>query len=420
MTRRSRRTDRWRHDSHNALALGCQCCWMLQPCGGLRIKRSAYDCGDFCCRGADLTCTRVCLHNPEYFAARVAEVGGFENDDIARVAPVSFNRLDGYVPLLQHGFSRRDLLKANLVSLKLYDLIDPTGRPRFRSQQDILNHFRLRPGTKLILSGIHHEEALEKLWRSPYRAELIENLRTLDLALLTSPNFSIVLNHPRTEHLYNTKRIWLLAYEFLAAGIPTAVHINACTERAYERATQFLIDRKEFDAISFEFITGANASSRMEWHASKLIELSKNVGRPLQLALRGGVNVLHKLARAYEHIVLTDSEPFMKAINRQRLVIGNNGRTLVRPSPLLPDQPVDELLEGNIRSHTHMIDLARAGELPAIHKPVFTHLRRARDGDHDPRQFNLLLDLSGCERRANSGNDQRVIPASNSQKARKI
>jgi hypothetical protein len=56
------------------------------------------------------------------------------------------------------------------------------------------------------------------------------------------------------------------------------------------RDSEFLVERPEFEAISFEFITGPGYPSRVGWHVKKLIELSTAVVRPLQLVVRGGTN----------------------------------------------------------------------------------------------------------------------------------
>ena len=150
-------------------------------------------------------------------------------------------------------------------------------------------------------------------------------LKSLGIAMVTSPNFSVYNNVPRPENIYNIKRTALLAQEFLASGLATALHINATTDHDFDRYAKFLSMRDEFQAISYDFITGPGFPSRMPWHIRKLIELRNTVGRQLQLIMRGGSRALTALSGAYSDIVVIDFDPLQKALHRRRMIFGNDG-----------------------------------------------------------------------------------------------
>lgn len=75
---RNRRHERrlWHDSERFPMALGCTGCRNLSECGGLQIERSAFDCLSLCCNRPE-DCDAVCRNNPEMFATRVREIGGF-------------------------------------------------------------------------------------------------------------------------------------------------------------------------------------------------------------------------------------------------------------------------------------------------------------------------------------------------------
>jgi hypothetical protein len=62
---------------------------------------------------------------------------------------------------------------------------------------------------RLLLLGNTQDPLLESLWSVMPEMRLFGTARTLKFDLATSLNFSLYVERPRLEHLYNVKRTWL-------------------------------------------------------------------------------------------------------------------------------------------------------------------------------------------------------------------
>jgi hypothetical protein len=402
----------WHFRSDQPLSFNCRNCPILSICGGLRVKGPAMDCMRFCC--GKQTCNMVCFCKPQNYAMRLQEIRGFGLENIPRCDPVKFDRLKGYSPLIHHAYSRTGVFSGEMVSISLYELLDQHGAPKYRSRLDVTKQFRVRADAKLIVTGVNVDSLLERVWQSTHRESIALMLKAIQVDLVTSPNFSVYNNVPRPENLYNIKRNALLAQELLSLGVPMALHINACTDTDYLRYAEFLKERNEFQAISFEFITGTGYPSRIWWHVKKLVELSNFVGRPLQLVLRGGTNALSVLAAVYPNIVVVDSDPLFRALHRKRMVFGNDGHIQYLDNKLPEGHPVDDLLTQNFLA-------AKAEVEYALQHPRIAHLLRKHPrkklsktnyADYKSRQLSLLTDTAHGETGADAIDSERVIPAS--------
>src|SRR3546814_9774851 len=58
------------------------------------------------------------------------------------------------------------------------------------------------------------------------------------------------------------KRILMATVEMMQAGLPTALHANARTERDFERWGELIAERPEIQYLAFEFATGAGRGER--------------------------------------------------------------------------------------------------------------------------------------------------------------
>jgi hypothetical protein len=380
----------------------------------MRVKGAAIDCQRFCCGGKP-DCQIVCFNSPAKYAQRLREIRGFELENVPRCNPVKFQRMSGYAPIIHHAYSRVTAFPGEIVALSLYELLDRDGAPKYFSVHDVAKNFRFQPDARIVVSGVHQDRLLERVWQSKHRNAMALMLRSLNVALVTSPNFSVYNNVPRPENLYNIKRVALLSEELLGLGVPTALHVNACTDTDYSRYTEFLAARPEFEAISFEFITGPGYPSRMWWHIKKLLELRNNVGRPLQLILRGGTKAVGQLSSMFAHILVIDSDPLQCALHRRRMIFGNTGHVRIVENKLPKGEPVDDLLIQNAAA-------AKAEVEFALRNPRLTN--RARSGlkknltthnaDQKPGQLNLLTDTSLRETRTDAFDSQRVVTAAKS------
>ena len=344
-----RETRLWHDVSRHTPSFGCTECHDRDTCGGLRIEGAFYDCLDNCCRQPE-KCDTVCRNKPMEFVQRVREIGGFQLGNVPRAARLPQPPLPPVVPVLYHGMSREKPFAPPSVCLSLYNVIPRhDGRERYADPAAVANAFRFRRGTPLILTGTHKDAPLERWWSvGSGRLDVIRRLQDLGVELVTTPNFSLFTNLPRWDDMHSMKRIAITHEEFLREGMPAALHVNARTERDWERWTEYILRRSEVTHVAFEFATGAGWTGRIEWHAVQLAKLAEGVGRPLHLIVRAANgNVLPLLVSAFAQTTVLDTTSFIKAVHRQRAVKNALGKITWRASPTAPNTPVDNLLEHN-------------------------------------------------------------------------
>ena len=156
------------------------------------------------------------------------------------------------------------------------------------------------------------------------------------------------------------KRIALVHSEFLSEGLAAALHVNARTERDWERWRDYIGARPEVTHVAFEFATGAGRAERISWQADQLVRLAATSDRPLHLVLRGGGRVVPRLAAEFGGVTVLETSAFMKAMKRKRAVLTTSGRVKWYSSPTQAGEPLDTLLAENWRAvhayHTSLRD----------------------------------------------------------------
>jgi len=198
---------------------------------------------------------------------------------------------------------------------------------RSESEDELLQRFRIQPGARVILTGTSTDPALEKWWSlGARRIGVIQALKRLKIDFITAPNYSLFTDQPRWENLHNIKRIALLHQEFQNEGMACALHLNARTERDWERWEEFIGTRDEITHVSFEFGTGAGWASRMGWYLERLIALRTAVNRPIHLSVRGGLLILTQLSTAFSEMTFIDTSIFQRATRRKAAIIKQNGK----------------------------------------------------------------------------------------------
>jgi hypothetical protein len=197
---------------------------------------------------------------------------------------------------------------------------------------------------------------------------MLARLQEFGICLVTPPNFSVLTDVPRTDNLHAMKRIMLAFTEMAQAGLPTALHVNARTERDYERWAQVIASRNEITCIATEFATGAGRGHRIEWHVDRLQELARSVGRPLRLIMRGGVRALEPLRSTFDAVTMIDTDAFNKTRCRKEASFTESGKLVWHAHPTAKGQPLDDLLQHNVATlHSHHTYLER---LHADHRLV--------------------------------------------------
>lgn len=342
------------------MKLGCTACPELQLCGGLRIAAGVFDCRVLCaCQRTGKRCSGVCRRDARVFIRRVRDVGGFEFDNVPRCEPAEAKAISDYVPIIYNGTNRIGLLDGGTVAVPLLSVFNQqSGTGRFETREEMLEYFRLSRRTRIILTGVAEDRAIERWWSLGDRPRLIETLKPLGVEMVTAPNYSLFTDVSRLDNLQNMKRIALTFAEFMAGGMPCALHVNGRTPRDYERWTGFVAERDEVSSIAFEFTTGT-AGARGEWHRDQLVALARQVGRPLHLFVRGGRRHLQPLTAAFSSVTVLDAGPYLKTKHRQRARLSMGAELEWRLWRTSNGEALDDLLQHNIAMARHSAELRR-------------------------------------------------------------
>lgn len=348
------RAPRLSHDasttSHN-LMLGCAACAFRQTCGGLVVANGLFDCFANCC-GGRADCDVVCPKRPDAFVNHIREVGGLDlAEGVPRSPSLHVSPPAGFSPLLQHSKCRSRRLAAQSAALSIYEVFK-RGTPelKYANRQELDDVFQLNSGGALVLSGTAKDAPLERWWLmgTAGRRKAAAELKKLNPAMVTTPNFSLFVDQPRTDDLHSMKRISIAWEEFNSAGVPCALHVNARTDFDYARWGQLIADRPEIKFIASEFATGGRYAARAAWHVSQLCALAKIVGRPLGLVVRGGWQFLPSFVTAFASIHLVETGVFMKTMKRQQLTTNHKGSVVWAGVTTEPGAPLDDLLDQNL------------------------------------------------------------------------
>jgi hypothetical protein len=350
--RRLSRERRLWHDGLNTPSFGCGSCPEFELCGGLRVAAPFFDCLNYCC-GSPATCHRVCRNHGD-FAARVREVGRFFFDNVPRGPVLPSPLLPHIVPLLFHGKRRARPLRGGVVALSLYSLFDREGRPRFASHEELCRHYVIEPGTRVVLTGTDRDAPLERWWAlgAESRGRIIRSLSSLGVILVTTPNYSVFSDVPRWSDLHAMKRIAITHQEFLAGGVPVALHVNGRTDSDFQRWSRYVASRPEVTHLAYEFTTGTRWPGRREQHAKWICDVAVASDRPLKLIVRGGAEVMPALTRHFAQVTVLNATVFMKTMNRQRAVSAVDGSIRWEAHPTLPGELLDQLLRVNLAAIT--------------------------------------------------------------------
>lgn len=335
-----------------AVSMGCRGCFLEKPCGGLPNGNLFFNCfNQFCCEGQD--CDHVCPYKPEDYRRRMCEIGGLRFDDIPALYQTSAE-LPHYVPMVHHGYSRRDPLKAEIVALDPYMIFCIRNGKYTALTEDpteLRRHFKVAHDAKIILRGTAEDRFLERYWE--YRkAEGIPSLvAKLGITLFIGPNYSHFLDVPRSDLLYNRKRQLVCLAELSEAGVSVAPNLSAIIPADWDFWSGFLKDNPQLHHIAVNFQTGYRSRCEGMKAINRVAKMQDETGRKLSLILIGGGQYVKDVAPRFTSFTLIDSQPFKQSLYRKRFApSGDNRRWGDSRTPL--GQPLDELMQKNAEDYS--------------------------------------------------------------------
>jgi hypothetical protein len=384
----------WDDPNSHPQSLGCRSCPDFDLCGGLHSDAGIIDCSNLCSCRDKSSCDMVCRSNPGAFVRRMREVKGLEFETVERADSVAIPKLPRVIPLIDHKYRRASTFPKTAVALPFWEVVKLSqgGGLHVHSRAELAARFRISEHADIVLSGTGKDSLIENWWGNLNRKQVLQKLRKLGIALITTPNYSVLTDVPRTDNLHAMKRILIVWREMTVAGIPTALHVNARTERDYARWTELIRARSEIRVLAFEFGTGAGRRGRIDVHVAYLCKLAREVGRPIDLIVRGGGQKLGELRRHFRHVTLIETDSFTWTHRRQAAYFDDDGSLMRRSVPTLASAPLDDLFERN--ADIVEIRYEKEANLPPLSGALPRRVRRTHpDGNNKPLQMSFLGDL---------------------------
>lgn len=320
------------------------------------LQKGLWGCGAKCgitCEPAN--CQWTCPNRPEEFAWRWREVGGFKAPPLpALLAPI-FQPLPRYIPLIQHSYKFKSPLPMSVAAINTFEVLklrqDGYGSRAFTSEE-LLAEWKLGPRTELLLISVAKDRHLENYWRYRKADRVPDRLAELGIRGITIPNFSYFFDAPPWHTLWNQRRLLKVADELSQVGVGVIPHLNALSSGNWKVWQNLLSEQTHLKLVAKEFQTGARRSATVGRRSlDDLIRLQDAIGRPLHPIVIGGGRYWPQLTRSFTDFTVIDSTPFMKSINRHRIIASQNGSIRSEKAPLHKEEPIDMLWAENIKEY---------------------------------------------------------------------
>lgn len=337
-----------------AAAPSCAECSLIDLCGGLEGEAAGRGCFDRCTSWcARHGCDMACPTNAMAFPEMVSEVEGLGTLPRQQTLPLDAASLPMFAAQIYHGGSRATPLREEIVSIPLHRILstDRRGRARiaFKSPEELRRGFQLSAETQFIIASVCPDRFIEAFWEVHRSNHLLDDIRGLRPLAMTIPNFSFMVDVPRSNNLYNLARMFRLSERMTAAGVPAVFHLNALTKFDWNRWRDVLREQPKARVVSLEFQTGAGRKEFGDEYFSRLVSLQDDLGRSIHPLMLAGAARLRQLNSCFGSFTVVDASPFVKTMQRQ--VLRKWGaKWKWRSEPTAPGSSLSTRLARNIES----------------------------------------------------------------------
>lgn len=330
---------------------GCPtCAFFKRPCGGLEHQQSLFGCFEACgsCQHDRETCDYTCPMRPHDFARDWAEVGGL--DATCRLMlPRCKQPLPYYVPMIRHGYSRAELFPVDVVALNTFDVLDADCKTKDEGAEQLRDRFLVPSFAKTVLVSVNKDRYVEAFWAN-LNASVVQGIRRLGVTCMTTPNFSLFEDAPRTHQLRNLWRIVRSAENLADGGVTPILHVNALMPDDWAFWHDVLSFSPDVVHVCKEFQTGLRDPRKAQLAVDGLRRLQDRLGRTLHPVVIGGRRMTARFAQYFRNFTVVDSVPFIATQKRKRIIHQPSYyRQLDEPMAL--GEPLDVLLQDNVREY---------------------------------------------------------------------
>jgi hypothetical protein len=230
------------------------------------------------------------------------------------------------------------------------------GRYRTISQdaEGLRRAFSLHSDTQIILRGVSKDGPLERYWAHHTADRPAEQISRLAISCAIGPNFSHFLDVPRTDNLFNRKRQLICLAAFSMANVSAVPHLNANMPGDWELWRRYLLLNDTVCMVAAEFQTGNRRRDQGMKVINRIKWLEDCVGRRLHPIAIGASQFAAELGAHFRSFTIIDSEPFIKAVKRQRFEQGVR-KPEWSTDYRIPGTGIEDLLEHNLVEYSAWI-----------------------------------------------------------------
>ncbi len=221
--------------------------------------------------------------------------------------------------------------------------------------RELRSRLGLAHTTKLLLLGTGKDRPIESYWRWRRLHATPQALAQVGLSGAIAPNYSLFLEDPRPQHMFNRKRSLLCAAEWSAAGVAAVPYLQAVAPADWLYWETFLRDHPEITVVAKEFQTGHARPEQGARAIEMLGRLQDRLQRRLHVVAVGAARFRGLLAQRFDSWTILDSEPFMKAIKRRAADRVDERRVRWRRAI---GEDVCDLLAHNVSRYQHWISIS--------------------------------------------------------------
>lgn len=334
----------------------CDACAFLDVCGGWDDERRQQGCFQRCSRCVDDPCDCTCPNNLILFDRSIEEVQGFCTPPRSMNGPSSTSGAwSAYLPMVYHGAGRRHQLTESWVAVPLHAVCNFGSKSgidlKFESREELCAALRLPPAANILLTSVCPDPYIEAFWTDWKRKKLLEKLARWDLIGMTTPNYSITLDTPRTNALWNITRIFRMIERIGEHGIPVVPHFNASTSSDWRKWTGVMRSFPDVNHVCMELQTGLGNSNQgkiaRDRYLAHFADMQATCSGRLHPIVLAGAGIIDFLASNCSGFTIVDANPFMKTHKRKRLMKAQS-RWIWHHAPTAPDDDLSDLFQYNI------------------------------------------------------------------------
>ena len=309
----------------------------------------------------------TCACNLKRLNKRVLEVRGFKCKLEKALLPIDVD-LPHYIPTFYHGFPDGKPIELEWVALPLHCLFKSESGDRIKCLAEDRDELRTLLGlhhkTRIILTGPGPDQLIEDFWRFHLHSNLLSLLKALGIQLFTVPNYSFFTDAPPLHHHYNRGRILRVAERAAEAGVLSVLHLNAIHEQTWQEWEDLIKNHPEIKHICMEFQTGYTSPKLGQAALSRLVEVQKNIRRPLHPILIGAGRYAGFIGENFNSSTIVDAQPFLHTFNRKIHRTLSDGKSGWHFSSTMPLESLIPRFKSNLREYSERIGQRLAGVRP--------------------------------------------------------